>query len=133
MKDHLSGFDTSLGKDHLVVDVPHTGDFADDDQKPGNHKVKAQCRAEGLADVFFRATSDLDRDKSLCSYGQCAGGNCEHGHEIADDRIDGKIIDAEHSQDDTGSVKVNNQHKRRTQVQRYCVAGQLAMIILPCV
>lgn len=86
--------------------------------------MQAQCRAECLADIGFRASSYLVGDETLGGEGQCAGDDGERCHEITDDGIDGEVIDTKHSQDDTGSIKVNNQHKRRTQVQRYSVAGQ---------
>ena len=86
--------------------------------------MQAQCRAERSTDIGFVATSYLVGNKSLGGKSQRAGDDGECGYEVADDGVDGKVINTEHSQDDTGSVKVNNQHKRRTQVQRYCVAGQ---------
>ena len=86
--------------------------------------MQAQCRAERPSDIGFVASSYLVGNKSLGGESQRAGDDGECSHEIADDGVDGKVIDTEHSQDDTGSIKVNNQHKRRTQVQRYRVAGQ---------
>jgi hypothetical protein len=132
LEDHLGSPDTLNGKNHLLVNVPKTYYFAEDYEQNGNYQMQGQGCAESPADVGLGTTTNFDSDESLGGNGQRAGDDGEGGDEIANDGIDGKIIDAEHTQDDARGIKVDNQHKRRTQVQRYCVAGQLALIMRLC-
>ena len=124
VEDYLCCTDAFDRNDHLLVDVPKSDDFAEKDQQNGHNEVQAQCRVERSTDIGLRASSDFDRDEALGGEGQRAGDDGERSHKIADDGIDGKVVNTKNAQDDSGRVKVNNQHKRRTQVQRYRVAGQ---------